>query len=70
MTSYSLYPGRCIRFCWKCSLIKHLCLSRPAHICTPMIPKMKKTKKQRRRTLPSMGRVSSSSITRILMPDG
>jgi hypothetical protein len=32
------------------------------------LPKMKKTKKQRRRTLPSMGRVSSNNITRILIP--
>nr|CAI5857217.1 unnamed protein product [Callosobruchus analis] len=29
---------------------------------------MKKTKKHRSRTLPSIGRVSSSSITKILMP--
>jgi hypothetical protein len=30
---------------------------------------MKKTKKQSSRTLPSMGRVSSSNITRILIPN-
>ena len=41
---------------------------RPAHSWTPTMPKMKKTKKQRRRTLPSMGRVSNNSITNILMP--
>jgi hypothetical protein len=33
-----------------------------------MIPKMKNTKKHRRRTLPNMGRVSSNSITRIRIP--
>lgn len=32
------------------------------------MPKMKKTKKQRRRTFPSMGRVSNSSVTKIRMP--
>ena len=32
------------------------------------MPKMKNTKKQSRRTLPNMGRVSNSSITKILMP--
>lgn len=42
--------------------------SRPAHSCTPTMPKMKKTKKQSRSTFPSMGRVSSSSVTRIRMP--
>ena len=34
------------------------------------MPKMKKTKKQSRRTFPSMGSVSSSSVTRIRMPAG
>ena len=33
------------------------------------MPKMKKTKKQSKRTFPNMGRVSSRSITRILMPE-
>lgn len=47
---------------------KHLFLSSPAQSCTPTIPKMKKTKKQSRRTLPNIGRVSSSSVTRILIP--
>lgn len=42
--------------------------SRPAHSCTPMMPKMKKTKKQSRSTFPSMGSVSSSRFTRIRMP--
>jgi hypothetical protein len=32
------------------------------------LPKMKKTKKQRRRTLPSMGSVSRGNITRIRIP--
>ena len=40
----------------------------PAQSWTPTMPNMKKTKKQRRSTLPSMGRVSNSSITKILMP--
>ncbi|TNN57668.1 hypothetical protein EYF80_032130 [Liparis tanakae] len=43
-------------------------LSRPAHSCTPMMPKMKKTKKQSSSTLPSMGSVSSSRFTRMRMP--
>lgn len=42
--------------------------SRPAQSCTPMMPKMKKTKKQSRSTFPSMGSVSSSRFTRIRMP--
>lgn len=42
--------------------------SRPAQSCTPIIPKMKKTKKQSRRTFPSMGSVSSSRFTRIRIP--
>ena len=42
----------------------------PAQSWTPTMPNMKKTKKQRRSTLPSMGRVSKSSITKILMPFG
>ena len=40
----------------------------PAHSWTPTMPKMKKTKKQSNRTLPSIGSVSSNSITNILMP--
>ena len=48
-------------------LTQHLCLKRPAQSCTPTIPKMKKTKKQRSRTFPSMGSVSKRSITRILV---
>lgn len=47
---------------------KHLFLSSPAQSWTPTMPKMKKTKKHRRRTLPNIGRVSSSRVTRILMP--
>lgn len=42
--------------------------SRPAQSCTPMMPKMKKTKKQSRSTFPSMGSVSSNRFTRIRMP--
>lgn len=34
-----------------------------------MMPKMKKTKKQRRRTFPSMGNVSKSKFTNIRMPE-
>lgn len=41
----------------------------PCHSCTPMMPKMKNTKKQSRRTLPSIGSVSSSSMTRIRIPE-
>lgn len=40
-------------------------LKRPAHNCTPTIPKMKKTKKHNKRTLPSIGNVSSSRFTKI-----
>ena len=65
---YWLKPSWAMRLRWQVSLMQQRCLSSPAHSCTPIIPKMKKTKKQRRRTFPSMGSVSSSSITRILMP--
>ena len=41
---------------------------RPAHNWTPMIPKMKNTKKQSKRTLPNMGKVSNKSITNIRIP--
>lgn len=44
--------------------------SSPAHSWTPTMPKMKKTKKQRRRTFPSMGRVSNSKVTKIRIPGG
>jgi len=50
--------------CHERSLKKNL----PSHSCTPMIPKMKNTKKHSRRTLPSIGNVSSSNITKILIP--
>ena len=33
---------------------KQRCRNRPAHNCTPIIPKMKKTKKQSNNTLPSI----------------
>lgn len=33
------------------------------------MPKMKKTKKQRRRTFPNMGSVSKSSVTRMRIPE-
>lgn len=49
---------------------KHLFLSSPAQSWTPTMPKMKKTKKHSRRTLPNIGRVSSSRVTRILIPVG
>lgn len=42
--------------------------SSPSHNWTPTMPKMKKTKKQRSRTFPSIGRVSNSSVTKILIP--
>lgn len=44
-------------------------LSNPAHSWTPTMPKIKKTKKQRRRTFPSMGSVSKSSVTRMRIPE-
>lgn len=49
---------------------KHLFLSSPAQSCTPTIPKMKKTKKHKRRTLPNIGRVSNSRVTSIRIPVG
>lgn len=52
----------------KFSSRKQRFLSKPAQSCTPMMPKMKKTKKQSRSTFPSMGSVSSSRFTRIRMP--
>ena len=42
--------------------------SSPAHSWTPTMPKIKKTKKQRRRTFPSIGRVSNSNVTKIRIP--
>ena len=48
---------------------KHLCRRSPAHSWTPIIPKIKKTKKQSRRTLPNIGRVSSSNMTKIRIPE-
>jgi len=54
----------------KFSSMKQRLRSSPAHSCTPMMPKMKKTKKQRRRTFPSMGKVSRSKFTRMRMPAG
>jgi len=46
---------------------KQRCRSSPFHIWTPMMPKMEKTKKQSMRMLPSIGSVSSSSVTRMRM---
>lgn len=43
-------------------------LSSPAQSWTPTIPKMKKTKKQRRRTFPNIGSVSKSRVTRMRIP--
>ncbi|KAK1135530.1 hypothetical protein K0M31_000116 [Melipona bicolor] len=40
----------------------------PSHSWTPTIPNIKKTKKHSSSTLPSMGRVSSKSITSIRIP--
>lgn len=40
----------------------------PSQSWTPMMPNMKKTKKQSNKTLPSIGNVSSKSITNIRMP--
>jgi hypothetical protein len=57
----SVGSGMTVVFSWR----KHRLRKRPFHSCTPMMPKMKKTKKHRRRTLPSMGNVSSSSMTRM-----
>lgn len=42
----------------------------PSQSWTPTIPKMKNTKKHNSNTLPSMGRVSSNSMTRIRIPKG
>lgn len=47
---------------------KHLFLSSPAQSWTPTMPKMKKTKKHKRRTLPNIGRVSRSRVTRMRIP--
>lgn len=46
---------------------KHRLRSKPFHSWTPMIPKIKNTKKQSNKTLPNIGKVSSSNITRILI---
>ena len=42
---------------------KQRCRNRPFHNCTPTIPNTKKTKKQRSRTFPSIGNVSSNNMT-------
>lgn len=44
------------------------CRSIPSHNWTPTMPKMKNTKKHRSKTLPSIGNVSSNSITSIRIP--
>lgn len=44
------------------------CRNIPSHNWTPMMPKMKKTKKHKSNTLPSIGNVSSNSITSIRIP--
>lgn len=46
----------------------HRCRRIPSHSWTPTMPNMKKTKKHSSSTLPSMGNVSSNSITRIRIP--
>ena len=50
-------------------LIKHLFLRTPAQSWTPIIPKIKKTKKHNNNTFPSIGRVSNRSITNIRIPE-
>lgn len=62
--------GPCTTHRLKFSGRKHRLRSSPAHSWTPTMPKMKKTKKHSSRTLPSMGSVSSSSVTRMRMPVG
>ena len=47
---------------------KHLLRNNPAQSCTPIIPNMKNTKKHNSNTLPNIGRVSRSSMTRIRIP--
>lgn len=49
-------------------VVKHRFLSFPCHSCTPMIPNTKKIRKDKRRTLPSIGSVSRRSVTRIRIP--
>lgn len=44
------------------------CRNIPSHSWTPTIPNIKNTKKHSNSTLPSMGNVSSKSITRIRIP--
>jgi hypothetical protein len=39
--------------------------NKPFHNCTPTIPNIKKTKKQRSKTFPSIGKVSSNNMTSI-----
>ena len=46
----------------------HLFLSTPCHNCTPMIPNTTKISVQIAKTLPSMGNVSKSNATKILIP--
>lgn len=49
---------------------KQRCRSKPAHNWTPIMPKMKKTKKHNKSTLESIGRVSASSETSSRRPVG
>lgn len=67
---YSLTPGAGSAHLTKALSRKQRFRRRPAQSWTPTMPKMKKTKKQSRRTFPSMGSVSSSRVTRIRMPEG
>ena len=48
--------------------VKQRFLSFPCHNCTPMIPKTKNIRKDNISTLPSIGSVSKSSVTKIRMP--
>lgn len=58
-----LGPATCIGN-WR----THRCRNIPSHSWTPMMPKMKNTKKHSNRTLPNIGKVSNSNITNIRMP--
>lgn len=63
-------PCRTGTYKGKVSSTKQRFRRRPTQSWTPTMPKMKKTKKQSSSTLPSMGRVSSSRVTRMRIPAG
>ena len=62
------HPGGTVTFCGRS--MKHRWRSMPAHSCTPTMPNMKNTKKHNSNTFPSMGSVSRSNMTSILIPEG